>query len=164
MNTTTTDNRSASITALAGAAQIEEAAAWETVKDICGAYGRWTPNINHSIRVLAKEMWINPDFKFNAASLSLLAAAVRFANGLEIEQTFVLEKVEWDRDGLGLECDHPLCDRLHRKGCPVPGGRIWISWVYLDAVTGERNVPWEISDNYDRKRDAVEAFNRYVRA
>jgi hypothetical protein len=158
----TTDLRSISITKLSNAAGVDEQTAWETVKTLCGAYDRPIPNVSNAVRELARSMWIDPHFRFNDKSLALLAAAVRVVNGLATEQTFELVKDEWDRDGLGLVCDHPLCDRLHKTECPVPGGRIWVSWIFVDAVTGERNVPWQISDNFDRKRDAQEAFARYA--
>jgi hypothetical protein len=158
---TTTELRSTTITNLSNAAGVSEQIAWETVKDICGAYDRRRPVMSSEVFRLAKSMWIDPTFRLEGKSLALLAAAVRFANGHTVEPTFELIKQEWDRDGVGLVCDHPLCDRFHKKGCPTPGGRIWVSWIFVDAITGERKVPWQISDNFDRKRDAKEALARY---
>jgi len=159
---TTNDNRSAQIKALAAAANLSEQTVWETVKDIHGAYGRPRPKMSAAVRYLAAEMWLDASTAFNSKSLALLASAVRFVNGLPTEDSYTLVKDEWDRSDIDLDCVHPLCDRLHRNGCPVPGGRIWVSWIFVNNLTGERDVPWEISDNFDRKRDAQSAFKAFL--
>jgi hypothetical protein len=158
---TTTDNRSTQIKSLAEAASLSEQVVWETVKDIYGAYDRPRLNFSGAVRDLAAAMWLEPATRFDQKSLALLAAAVRSANGFVVKDSYTLVKDEWDRSEIDLICDHPLCDRLHKRGCPTPGGRIWVSWIFMNDLTGDRNVPWQISDNFDRKRDALEALERF---
>lgn len=68
------------------------------------------------------------------------------------------------------DCEHPLCETLHRKW-RVRRGYEWvcekpqaprIEWVIFDTESGERARQHELSDSYDLKRDAQRAIDRYI--
>lgn len=68
------------------------------------------------------------------------------------------------------DCEHPLCETLHRKW-RVRRGYEWvcekpqaprIEWVIFDTETGERASQHELSDSYFLKRDAQRAIDRYL--
>jgi hypothetical protein len=74
--------------------------------------------------------------------------------------TYRVEKQVWDREGLGLECDHPLCHIFHKnRECPTPGGRYLISWVIVDENGHRANEPF--SANFDTKKEALDLLRRY---
>lgn len=80
---------------------------------------------------------------------------------------FVPEKQEWEPD---FDCEHPLCETLHRKWHRRNGREIVctkplaprIEWIILDTETGERARIHELSDAYELKRDAQRAIDRYI--
>lgn len=71
------------------------------------------------------------------------------------------------------ECWHPLCETLHRPWREQVqshrGGWFWVclkpvaprvTWIIVDSETGER-APGSLSDEWDRKRDAVAFLSRW---
>ena len=68
---------------------------------------------------------------------------------------FKAVKNEW----IMTECEHLLCERLHKNGCPEVKR---VEWFIADASTGLRTDVSDLSGLYDRKREAVEAINRYL--
>lgn len=67
---------------------------------------------------------------------------------------FVAVKDEWFMQ----ECEHAMCDRFHKNGCPEVKR---VEWFIAEAATGLRTDISDLSGLYDRKRDAQEAINKY---
>lgn len=68
------------------------------------------------------------------------------------------------------DCEHPLCETLHRRWHKT-NGRSWycekpvaprVEWVIFDTETGERASQHELSDSYRLKREAQAVINRYL--
>ena len=81
--------------------------------------------------------------------------------------TYKVVKQVWTPDG--LECEHPLCERLHkpwhvREGnkwyCDKPAGER-TEWIIIDDVSGEQLVDWAGHCCWDLKRDAVKALKNH---
>ena len=53
-------------------------------------------------------------------------------------------------------CEHPLCEKFHKNGCPTVTRT---EWIIIDTTTGERG-DLEYSGSYDLKRDAMKVINR----
>jgi len=68
------------------------------------------------------------------------------------------------------DCEHPLCDPLHRKWwvrrnyewvCEKPQAPR-IEWVIVDTETGQRAADAALSDAYSLKRDAQRVIDRFL--
>ena len=82
--------------------------------------------------------------------------------------TYKVVKQVWTPDG--LECEHSLCERLHkpwhvREGnkwyCAKPAGER-TEWLIIDDETGENLETWFVQHSYDLKRDAVKALKSHL--
>lgn len=67
---------------------------------------------------------------------------------------FIAVKDEW----VMQECEHPMCERFHKNGCPQVKR---VEWFIADSSTGLRTDINYLSGLYDRKRDALEAIRKY---
>ena len=77
---------------------------------------------------------------------------------------FTIIKNEWIPDG--IECDHPLCDPLHKRWHDAKGecekplyARPRIEWVVWDTTRNERAFNGE---SFDRRKDAVAYLQRML--
>ncbi len=70
---------------------------------------------------------------------------------------YQVTRQETDLDG--MPCEHPLCDRFHRAGCPERAPRV--EWFILDTATGERAAILG-GETWPRKRDAVTALAGFL--
>ena len=67
---------------------------------------------------------------------------------------FAIVKDEFMQDN--LDCEHPLCERFHQKGCPPI--RV-VQWLVIDLKTNDRVGRGEA---YELRRDAVEVLNNHL--
>ncbi len=71
---------------------------------------------------------------------------------------FKIVKEQWVPDG--IDCEHPLCERFHAKGCPEPALRT--EWLIIDPETEERANFWDGEATYPLKREAVASLNKHL--
>lgn len=67
---------------------------------------------------------------------------------------FAIVKNEFIQDN--LECDHALCERFHKNGCPPYKV---VEWLIIDLRTNDR---MGIGEAYDLRRDAVSALEYHL--
>lgn len=65
-------------------------------------------------------------------------------------------------DLIGMECEHPLCETLHKKWrrggiCHKPRAPRTV-WVVIDKTTGERAEHLVLGAVYDTRREAIQAL------
>ena len=67
---------------------------------------------------------------------------------------FSIVKDEFIQDN--MECEHALCERFHRNGCPPI--RV-IQWLIIDLKTNDR---FGCGEAYELRRDAVAVLDNYL--
>jgi len=142
--------RDTAIDTLANALGVTRETAWEIIKDHAGAYGRrprsgYFPTTNRALEI-ARAMWLDESFVWTAANLK------RFVT--DVTADFILVHETYSPD---IDCEHPMCDQFHKKGCPEPGIRS--GWYIMDRETGYRCT--HASDEYERRAEAIREHNRY---
>lgn len=70
---------------------------------------------------------------------------------------YEIHKEEWRPDG--MDCQHPLCERFHTRGCPEP--RLRTEWVIIDTLTGDR-AAIAGGQTYSTKREAKAALAKHL--
>lgn len=123
--------------------------AWETIKDHANAYGRWPVGGQKATTAragqIARAMWTDETFVWTPANLK------RFI--VDITADFVLTHETYIPD---IDCEHPMCDQFHKRGCPEPALRS--GWYIIDRATGYRSD--HASDEYERRADAIREHER----
>ncbi len=72
---------------------------------------------------------------------------------------FEIIKDTWEPDG--LDCEHPLCERFHAKGCPPPAKRTEWYIIRKSTDSGRANT-WDQCQPFDLKRDAVKSLKYWL--
>jgi hypothetical protein len=84
---------------------------------------------------------------------------------------YIITKDEWTPDA--MDCDHPLCDPLHKQWhvktgaykdqwyCDKPAAPR-VCWQVIDTTTGNVADLGDHETEYARKKDAVAALNFYL--
>lgn len=70
-----------------------------------------------------------------------------------MQKRFKIEKQEWIWHE---ECEHPLCERFHKAGCPTPKR---VEYVIVEMATGEK-AGWSYA--YRLHREAKAELEKFL--